>query len=93
MSRKFFHVFLIQLIFLSIISCQLYGDEYYPSRFLDNPIFNIRLKTLIKSVTNQIKNDGLNQEDEFAFAYLIFAIVQKLKAFKTPPVYWYSRKG
>jgi len=93
MSKKFFHVLVFHLIFIKIISCRVSGDENYGERLLKKQIFKFQLNVLIHMVANQIKNYGLNQEDEYAFVCLIYILVQKLKAFKTPPVYWYSRKG
>jgi hypothetical protein len=63
-------------------------------RRINSKLFYTALMNSFVNIARQkIENDNLSDEDAHALVYLTYELVHKMNSMRTPPVYWYSRKG
>ena len=55
--------------------------------------FSSLIDMFINTATNKIKNNSIRDEDALALFFLNYELARKFRSLKTPPVYWYLRKG
>jgi hypothetical protein len=91
MALKAFFMLMVSLVYTSQVSCRFWTDFRTDRKETAD---NVMIKNFVKILVNKIQTDSLTDDDVSAIAYVMRELVKKRDAlFKTPPVYWYSRKG
>jgi len=89
---------ILVLLFVGQVLCLVHNHEFLRAKVMLGRInsklfYTALMNSFINIATQKIKSDNLNDEDAHALVYLTYELVQKMNSIRTPPVYWYSRKG